>query len=77
MKHLKKSLLDGKIFDFDNEKFCIENESDDLSSGYIGFNRGHFTIWFNGKCIALFKTWSATEKRLKKLMSDWNLEFIN
>ena len=81
MKHLKKIILNGKIIDFDNEKFCNENMTDDLMSGYIGYRgrprNGFFIIWFNGKCIALFKSWSATEKRLTKLMSDWNLEIAN
>lgn len=81
MRPTKNQLLTGQIFQFDNEKWCIENENDDFRGAEVffssnqlsGWDRG-FKIWFNGKLIHSSKTFESMDKRLQKLISDWNLE---
>ena len=69
-------LKNGTIFDFDNEKWCEENMSDELMGGHVQFdNRFNlFGIFFNGKCIHTSKTFTSSKNRLEKLMSKWNCD---
>lgn len=73
----KQELQSGQDFHFDNERFCVENFSDDLRCGWITYNNrfNHFSIFFNGTCIYISKTFNSAKKRLEKLMDEWNCEF--
>lgn len=82
MKMTERDLKDGTEFHFDNERWCEQNDSDHISDGFITCGNGHFSkglflIFFNGKCIHSSKTFKSAQKRLDKLMSDWNCEFKN
>lgn len=72
-----KKLKGGQDFHFDNEQWCEENQSDDIRSGWVTWNDrfSNFAIFFNGKCIHTSKTFLTLQKRLDKLMNDWNCEF--
>ena len=76
---IQSELKNGINFHFDNERWCEENESDDVRGGSIAFNDRFriFTIHFNGSCIHTSRTFNSTKKRLEKLMNDWNCNFIN
>lgn len=71
----QQDLKSGIVFNFDNETWCVQNESHDQRGGYVEFNRDRFTIWFNGVIIASFATFPACKKRLEKLMTKWHCEF--
>ena len=70
-------LKNGINFHFNNERWCEENESDDIRGGSICFNNNFtlFAIHFNGKCIHTSKTFNSSKQRLEKLMGDWECEF--
>jgi len=73
----KQDLLNGQIFEFDNQEFNEWNGTDDVDAGFIEFNQklGSFVIFFNNSLIHSVKTFSASQKRLDKLFTKWNLEF--
>ena len=74
----QQELKNGEKFHFDNETWCEENLSDDFRAGHVEFSDRfgeRFHVWFNGVIIDSFKTFKATEKRLDKLFTKWNLEF--
>ena len=64
----EKDLKNGQDFHFENEE---------LECGSITWNDRfkNFAIEFNGKCIHTSKTFKTAEKRLEKLMSEFNCEF--
>lgn len=79
----KQELLNGTRFIFDNENWCIENESDDIRSAEVWFDNGEnhkrqwgigFKIWFNGMLIHSCKTFSSLDRKLNSLCGAWNLE---
>ena len=71
----QQQLKNGIIFDFDNEKWCEENFSDELMGGHIQWcSTFGFGIFFNGKCIHSSKTFNSMKKRLSTLMTKWNCE---
>lgn len=75
----EKDLKNGIDFNFDNEQWCEENNSDDLRCGWVTWNDrfNNFSIHFNGECVHTSKTFKATETRLKKLMEKWNCQFVS
>lgn len=70
-------LKNGQDFHFDNEKWCEQNLSDDLSEGWIEWNNrfGKFLIHFNGTLIHTSNTFNSAKKTLEKLMSIRECEF--
>ena len=73
----KSELKDGQDFHFDNSQWCEDNLSDDLREGWVSFNPrlNKFSIHFNGGLIHTSKTFEPAQKRLDKLMKDWNCKF--
>jgi hypothetical protein len=75
--NLKNDLLKGIRFELSNEQFQEAIKNDDIRSTEIWFDKGTipgFKIWFNGKTIHISKTFASFEKRLNKLINDWNLK---
>ncbi len=75
-----QELKSGESFFFNNELWCLSNESDDLRQAEVVFktdgpswSRG-FRLWFNGKLLHTSKTFKSLETRLNKLRFKWNLE---
>lgn len=69
--------IKSKSLHFDNEEYCITNQSDDCREGYIEYcsKTQYYWIYFNGKFIYHAKTFKSVKTRLEKLMFDWNLKF--
>lgn len=80
MEISKKELDNGSTFFFSNEEWCLENEVDDLREGEAYFEGpgDHpvtgYKLYFNGTCIAIYKSFPAFRKRLEKLAVRWNLK---
>lgn len=74
----EKKIKKGEPFEFDNEEWCIRNESDDLRGGRIEFSpfarRQVFWLWFNGKIIHSSRGFESMRKRYKILAEKWHLE---
>jgi len=73
----KQDLLNGQAFEFDNQEFSEWNGTDHVDSGWIEFSPklDSFLIFFNNSLIHSVKTFSASQKRLDKLFTKWNLDF--
>jgi hypothetical protein len=74
----ERDLKEGVHFNFNNENWCENVQSDDLVCGWVSWCKTlqNFAIFFNGACIYTSKTFRPLQKRLKKLMEDWNCEFV-
>lgn len=71
----KQDLVNGAEFTFNNERWCMENESDQIVEAECSFNsRGRFIIWFKGAIVSATKTFKAMENKLNKLKATYNLE---
>ena len=73
----KQDLLNGQIFEFDNQEFNEWNGTDDVDAGWIEFSPklNSFLIFFNNSLIHSVKTFSASQKKLNFLFAKWNLQF--
>jgi hypothetical protein len=84
MEQLEQQLRNGEHINFDNEKFCEQNQLDDFRNALCTFRNENnntwangFSIRFNGKCIHLSKTFKSFENKLNKLKAKWNLDQTN
>jgi len=80
MENLEKTLKIGEVVIFDNDNFCLINESDDFRQAECSFRNEVRNSWANGFKIQFndalfsFKTFKAFEKKLNQIIKDWSLE---
>lgn len=80
-KSLKQRLKDGEKIFFNNEAHQISIGNDDIRQAEVWYHTEErmrswmngWKIWFNGAMICNVRTWEAFNKRLNKLIQDWNL----
>ena len=80
---MKKNLLQGKRYLFNNENYCIEHETGDIRGCEVWYNDSPatwlngFKIEFNGVLVHSSKTFKAMENKLYALIEKWHLELIS
>jgi hypothetical protein len=78
---MKKELLNGRKYIYNNENYCIQHGDDDIRGAEVYYTKHYswecgFKIWFNGELIHTSKTFSSLERRLNTLLIKWHLELI-
>jgi len=69
-------LKKGRTYKFDNEKYQLEIDGDDLRQAEVQFTLNGprvYNIRFNSKLIHSTRFFSSMKKRLEKLKRDWHL----
>ncbi len=75
----EKELRANKIFTYNNDDYQVSNDKKDFKTAEVSFSDAlnKFTIWFNDDLIFTNKSFEKLEKRVNKLLIDWDLKLIN
>ena len=70
-------LKSGKDFHFNNEKWCQENNSEELNNGFVTWNKDFqmFEIFIDSICLHSSKDLDSTKWILQQFINKFHFEF--